>query len=203
MTNSEFLSLVMKARDTSRSFDNFFDKIKDIEQFISIVDAVDKITQKWGVAIGLTGKKEETKVSGLSSKEEKWKSYFEDHTFSCVEEQRNLADAFSIVEGIDLNRFLKIIKPSRAKFPKFLSIVPLTNNNGHSYMIGAPILSLGNGTTFYSANGASGNQMDTTLRSYRLSSREETEMIVSSLMYRISSCAELLLYGLIIDSEGS
>lgn len=198
-----FLAVVANARNDARDFDRFVTIVKDLEETQGIINAIHERTQKWGVTCGLTVGKKKAVVESLSEKELEWKKYFEDHSFPDTESQRNLADALSILAGIELSRFIRIIKPAKERFPKYVCIVPTANRNDHSYKLGNAIFNFSSGTTFYTNTGASGNQMSARIDTFRLSTREEIEGLLMFLLYRMSSAAENLYYGLILDPDTS
>jgi hypothetical protein len=192
--------MVQKARD-NLEFASFISTVTEQDQFKKLVDAVEKNTIAWGYTVGLLGEKKPDADSGLSDKEKQWKKYFSDHAFSNPEEQRNLCDAFSIIEGMDLNKFIKVIRATKSSFAPCISIVPTGNTNSHDYSLGKPIFNFSRGTTFHKLSGSSGNQMTSRVQEYRLSTREEIVQIIQALMYRIGVAAETLVYTLIKEGE--
>lgn len=58
-------------------------------------------------------------------------------------------------------------------FEKFTPIVPLKNDNGHSYGINTIIFYTGNQSSFYKGNGNPGNAMSVSEGSWRFATEEE------------------------------
>jgi hypothetical protein len=194
----EFVDYVQKLRRISDT-EPFKENIIENEIFLAIVDKVEALTKKWGDTSGLNSKKkaDEDSLETMSEKEIQWSKYFKNHSFSSLEEMRNIVDAFSIVEGMDLNKFICVSK-NKARFPAYICIVPTcASHTGHDYRIGRPIFSFGAGAQFYKENGAAGNSMTTNIAEYRLGTRAEIISLLSSIMFRMGSAAEALVVGML------
>jgi hypothetical protein len=196
MTNSDFIDKIFNLRK-SLSQAEFKSEVSQIAQFITIVDIIKENTIKWASSCGLIGEKNQVDDANLSSHELLWTEYFKDHSFSSIEDQRNLADALTILTGIEMTRFIRVINRGKDHYPAHIVIVPTGGSGGHNYRIGDPVISFGAGSTFYKRNGESGNNMTTNLRDIRLPSREEIEDIVLCTMYRMDSIAEYLVSNLL------
>lgn len=196
MTNSDFIDKIFNLRK-SLSQAEFKSEVSQIAQFITIVDIIKENTIKWASSCGLIGEKNQVDDANLSSHELLWTGYFKDHSFSSIEDQRNLADALTILTGIEMTRFIRVINRGKDRYPAHIVIVPTGGSGGHNYRIGDPVISFGAGSTFYRRNGESGNNMTTNLRDIRLPSREEIEDIVLCTMYRMDSIAEYLVSNLL------
>ena len=193
VSNASFVDIVYSAR--KKDFDYFSTIVQEYEQFHDITRILEENTKNWGESV--FGENKDVPDIQLSPQELSWKEYFENHNFPNSEDQRNLSDALTILTGIDINRFIRIIKPKKESYPAYIVIVPIGNSNGHSYKIGAPILSFGSGRVFYGENGEPGNTMTSNLKEIRLPTVEEINRIVLCTMYHLSVAAEHLVTNLI------
>lgn len=183
-TVREFVGYVTRGRE-NMSFSDFLEGLGEYSQFESIVGIIAKNNEAWQAKIGPVVKTGE--VYKLNEKELRWKAFFRDHSFNSTGEARTFADAFSIVEGIDLLRFLRVENEgTNGKFPAYIALVPTGNGNSHNYKIGEPILSFSRGSTFYRITGSGGNAMSGDTNDYRMADVSEIKIIVSSLLYRLS-----------------
>ena len=196
MTNGTFIDTVDGLR-RNRSLEEFRSEVSQISQFITIVDMIKENTMKWANSCGLIGEKNKVAEDNLSPQEMLWSRYFKDHSFSSTEDQRNLSDALAILTGIDVNRFIRVIKSRKDSYPAYIVVVPTGSSGAHNYRIGDPAISFGSGKTFYRKSGESGNNMTTDLKDIRLPSREEIEDIVICILFRLSGGAEHMVSNLL------
>lgn len=196
ISNSTFIDIVAGLR-RNRSLEEFRSEVSQISQFITIVDTIKDNTMKWANSCGLIGEKNKVDEENLSPQELLWSRYFKDHSFPSTEDQRNLSDAIAILTGIDVNRFIRVIKRRKDSYPAYIVVVPTGSSGGHNYRIGDPAISFSGGTTFYRKSGESGNNMTTDLKDIRLPSREEIEDIVICTMFRMGSITEHMVGNLL------
>lgn len=191
----EYIDFVKKSRGKADGISAFAALVTPIDVFNQLVDGILAVTTSWAETIG---HKEEEPTTSLTKQEKKWEQFFRDHSFDSMEQRRNFADAFSIVEDIELSRFIKTNSVSKPTLPAYLCIIPTSSgSNGHSYKIGSTILSLIHGTQFYTIQGSIGNNMTTNPAEYRVATREEIAVFLPYLMYRLSSATEHLVAGLL------
>jgi hypothetical protein len=191
ITNKEFTKRVEMLRN-SMDFEEFNTALREFDQFTMLVDIVETNSNNWGNKVGFGKTRVEKEERTLSDREMEWKKFFRDHSFNTSGDLKNFADAFSIVEGIDLSRFIRVDKDIPDRFPGYISIVPIRNENEHNYKIGEPVFSFGRGVSFYRKQGSSGNSMSSNIKDYRISTRPEIESILSNLIYLIPSVAQNL-----------
>lgn len=198
MNNTEFLTFLVKARASVSGVTELLAKLAEIDIFNKMVDIVQSRSQSYCDKVKSATKKEVP--DGLSPLEAKWKKYFSDHSFSSVDEQRNMVDAIALVTGINVAKFVKIAKQTRGRFPCYVCIVPIGNTNSHDYKLGSPIITLSTGTTFFRANASTGNNMSLNPDDFRMPTRDEIAALIASIAYKSMSAAESMFYGLIVDS---
>lgn len=200
MTNSAFIGTVSHLR-RDNSLDEFKSTVSSIKQFIALIDIIETKTIKWGKDSGLIGDKEGVNTDKLTPQEILWANFFRDHSFPDAEEQRNFTDALTILTGIDMLRFIRVIKPRKDRYPAYIVIVPTGSINGHNYRIGEPVLSLTSGITFYKKNGDTGNNMTTDIKEVRMPTREEIENIVLCVMFKLGVSTEHLVSNLLNNED--
>lgn len=194
--NIELASKALEEYSALRSVGhaNFVTQYPSTETYKAVVEYVQATTEKWGQKVGINNKKKKVSDSSLSEREREWKEYFSSHSFKSPEDLRNLADAITILSGVDVAKFVNYtVSSGGVLFPSNICIVPLSNPNSHSYEIGSPILSSGTSPIFFSANGQSGNSMSTDLECLRLASVEEIESFLINLMYKNRQIGERLI----------
>ena len=183
--------------------DKFFDEIRELEYFPLLVQAV--LDRQAAFELSMKKKLDRAhKVDEkLSSSEIEWKMYFQDHEFNSIQDQRNMADALSILTGLSLTRFIKTGRASALgnSFPKGICIVPLKNTNIHSYKIGNPIYSLNRGNTFITTLGRSGNSIMNKEGEYRLGTEEDIKTILSWMFYKNSTLIESVIFDLLGEAQ--
>ena len=111
VSNASFVDIVYSAR--KKDFDYFSTIVQEYEQFHDITRILKENTKNWGESV--FGENKDVPDIQLSPQELSWKEYFENHNFPNSEDQRNLSDALTILTGIDINRFIRIIKPRGKK----------------------------------------------------------------------------------------
>jgi hypothetical protein len=119
----------------------------------------------------------------LSRAEQDWMGYFHSHSFTSINETRNLADAITLLTGINVNKYISISKPAFFSFVSGMCIVPLKNPNSHNYEIGYTILNVRGSEDFFRSDGTSGNSMHSSLSSFRLASDDEIVAFIAELLY--------------------
>ena len=204
LTNQQISDLVSTIYSLKEKYlgDDFFSKLYHLDEFSELVSAVKRNQSEFE----LTMKKKLEKIhkvdEKLSPAELEWKKYFLDHEFKSIEEQRNLADALSILTGLPLTKFMKIGKESSTSFPKGICIVPLRNSNMHTYKIGVPIYSIQRGNMFTTSNGKYGNSIMNREGEYRMGTDDEIKTILAWIFYKNGSLVEPIIYDLVSGEDG-
>jgi hypothetical protein len=193
MDNDEFIHKCSKLREGAESFEALEFFIRSQPQLVTIVDIIESNTLKFGKIVGLIKEKEKKSGVSLSSQELEWRDYFRDHSFNSLQDQRNMADAMAILTGINMAIFIKPTRDRKNTFPSYIVVVPTHNVNSNNYKIGAPILSLTVGLTFYRADGSRGNDMLMDISTFRMPSRGEIEHIVVRVMLFLTPAVEILV----------
>jgi hypothetical protein len=181
MEKIESRLIVMRS---ARSITEFTEQALKLPEVKALLRSIDSINKQFG---DIYFPKKSKLTEKLTSTEQIWSEYFESHSFSGANEVRNLADAITILTGTDVNRFIKVTRPSGVKFVAGLCIVPIKNPNGHNYAIGEPILNLSGDAGFFRKDGTSGNSMSDTLTSFRMASTGESQEFVFEFLYAARS----------------
>lgn len=201
LSKDKFISLVFSMKDKCDGPSSLTTELEKLSEFRSIVSRIDKNNTEWGEKVGILNAKKEEADNRLSQRELQWKNYFKDHAFGSAESQRNMADAISIMEGFDVNRFIRIVKDYRGKFPSYVSIVPLLQAGGHDYRIGTAIITIASGTQFFKPTGSTGNSMSTDPKTFRFSKIGEISSLLGQLFYKSNSFVENFVYSLLDDED--
>ena len=133
------------------------------------------------------------KPTDLSPKEFQWKEFFRKHSFDSTNQMRIMAEMISILDNVDVLRFITISNGERVQFPAFVCIVPIANNGGHNYDIDRPAVSFFVGNTFFRISGTHGNTMDSDPTGYRIATQVELETLLMSIMYKNYSVADYIM----------
>lgn len=193
LSNPDFIRSVLSMRRESR-YEPFRQYLWSTTNYHMIIQRVNERTMAWNAENSALC----AKVSDdLRDDEKVWKKFFEDHTFSNYEEERAFSDALSIITGLDLNRFIKPKVRKSQRFPSYIALVPVGKSNGHCYPLGKPIFNFSHGTIFHMPSGEYGDNMSSLPADYRIPDMDETDFVMSSLIFRVSSACENLVSALL------
>lgn len=188
------IDIVLKARGQSSS-QRTFEKALETLQFPidTYVNEILKSTTSWATHVGiLEGHVDEDE--SLSPEEEKWSTYFSDHSFKSYEDAKNIADLIQLLTNVNASKFISKRKTSPDRYGIFswnewISVVPTSNPNSHDYMLNRaavrPSFSHYLGSNqFFGSNGGRGNQMTSEIGSFRIPTFDELKSSVLTLLQK-------------------
>lgn len=191
----QLLRNLMLARETSaEKFNEVLSRSKEFSSLVTYILTENKrFADKYGI-----GKKKRY-ISIPSSDEEVWKDYFENHSFSTLNDLRNFCDAMFIITKIDMTKFISV-DGKLSRFDPGVCVVPLGNVGAHNYDIGSPCLCISQGTSLHRMNGTTGNSLNPAIEKFRMASKAEITTYLISAMYISGSLMEYLFMTYVNES---